>query len=94
MKEARKECDFVTTSIFVNPKQFGPKEDLAKYPRNIERDLQLMKSVPVDYVFIPSEEEMYPKGFRTFVDLEDIDKTREGRARPGHFRGVATGALY
>jgi pantoate--beta-alanine ligase len=89
---AKKDCKVVGASIFVNPTQFAPHEDYGSYPRDLERDLNLLKKENVDFVFAPTPEEMYPKDYRTFVKLEQIDETtREGQARPGFFRGVATG---
>ena len=90
VRQARKECASVVVSIFVNPTQFGPAEDLSKYPRDLERDLQLMSSAGVDLVWTPTMEEMYPAGYQTWVSLEELMKPLEGSMRPGHFRGVAT----
>jgi len=92
MKRAKEDCGFVVASVFVNPIQFSPNEDLSRYPRNLERDLKLMKRDSVaDVVFIPTHAEMYPSHYRSFVSLENIDQlTREGTSRPDHFRGVAT----
>ena len=87
---ARRENDFVTVSIFVNPTQFGPHEDFARYPRDMERDLSQLRDAGVDWVLAPSVEEMYPQGYSTYVDVEGITTVLEGAARPGHFRGVAT----
>ena len=92
-RAARKECDVVVASLFVNPAQFGAGEDLGRYPRDEERDLQLADELGVDVVFAPSAEEMYPAGFQTWVDLEELGATLEGAHRPGHFRGVATVCL-
>jgi len=89
-RAARKECDVVVASLFVNPAQFGAGEDLDTYPRDEERDLRLAEKAGVDLVFAPSREEMYPAGFQTWVDVEDLGSTLEGQYRPGHFRGVAT----
>lgn len=80
-------------SIFVNPAQFGPKEDLKSYPRDLDRDLKLAKEAGVDIVFIPEADEMYPEGYRTYVEVERIPDHLCGLARPGHFRGVATVVL-
>jgi pantoate--beta-alanine ligase len=88
---ARDECDTVVVSLFVNPAQFGPSEDLARYPRDEERDSQLAEAAGVDVLFVPGAEEMYPPGFATWVEVEDAGG--EGAARPGHFRGVATVCL-
>jgi pantoate--beta-alanine ligase len=87
---ARRENVFVAVSIFVNPTQFAPHEDFARYPRDMERDLSLLRDAGVDWVLAPSVEEMYPQGYSTYVDVEGITTVLEGAARPGHFRGVAT----
>lgn len=87
---ARKDNSVVAVSIFVNPTQFGPNEDFSRYPRDAERDLALLKEAGVDWVFMPSVEEMYPQGASTYVVVEEITKRLEGEMRPGHFRGVAT----
>jgi pantoate--beta-alanine ligase len=87
---ARKESDVVVVSIFVNPTQFGPKEDLSRYPRNLEGDLAQLKEAGVDWVFTPTAEEIYPPGYSTYVDVRVVTETLEGAARPGHFLGVAT----
>src|ERR1700678_1672607 len=83
-------CDVVAASIFVNPTQFGPGEDLAKYPRNFERDRELLEKQGVALLFAPSVEEMYPAGAVTWVDVEGLSGKLDGLSRPGHFRGVAT----
>ncbi|MCL2766230.1 MAG: pantoate--beta-alanine ligase [Peptococcaceae bacterium] len=90
MRQAKKQCDVVGVSIFVNPTQFGPKEDFAKYPRNMERDAQMSREVGVAAIFNPDVEEMYPEGYCTYVDVERITEKLCGLTRPGHFRGVAT----
>ena len=90
VKRARAENDHVAVSIFVNPTQFGPNEDLAAYPRDLDRDLGLLKALDVDLVFNPSPEGMYPPNYQTYVTVEDVTKYLEGASRPGHFRGVAT----
>ena len=90
MRAAREECDFVVVSIFVNPTQFGPSEDLAAYPRDIDRDLALASEAGVDLIFAPEAGEMYPSGHATTVEPGDIAEDLCGRSRPGHFRGVAT----
>ncbi len=90
VRQARAECGAVAVSIFVNPTQFGPREDLSRYPRDLERDLRLLREEKVDLVFVPSVAEIYPNGFSTFVDVRDVTEMLEGAARPGHFRGVAT----
>ena len=89
-RRAKAENDICVVSIFVNPTQFGPKEDFARYPRDTERDLALLEKEKTDLVIIPAVEEMYPIGASTWVDVENVTKTLEGAARPGHFRGVAT----
>ena len=93
VRRAKAQCDVVLVSVFVNPAQFGPSEDLARYPRNTERDLELLKALKVDAVFAPSDTEMYPQGFSTFVDPGPLATLFEGAMRPGHFRGVATVVL-
>ncbi|MGQ9547422.1 MAG: pantoate--beta-alanine ligase [Roseiflexus sp.] len=90
VRRARAENDHVITTIFVNPTQFSPSEDLARYPRDLPRDLALLEAERVDLVFAPDVSEMYPPGFSTFVDVGPIAAPLEGAARPGHFRGVAT----
>ena len=90
VRRARAENDRVAVSIFVNPTQFGPHEDYARYPRDLERDLRLLEPLGVDLVFVPSVEEMYPSGFQTWVIVEEVSRPLEGASRPGHFRGVAT----
>ena len=90
VRRAREECDRVVVSIFVNPTQFGPNEDLAKYPRDIEHDLSLIEPLGVDLVWMPTAEIMYPKGYQTWVEVEAITRPLEGAMRPGHFRGVTT----
>lgn len=90
-RAARAECDVVVASLFVNPAQFGANDDLARYPRNEQRDLQIAMEEDVDVVFAPSREEMYPDGFATWVHVDIAGA--EGEARPGHFRGVATVCL-
>ncbi len=90
VRRARAENDNVITTIFVNPTQFSPAEDLARYPRDLPRDLALLEAEKVDLVFAPDVAEMYPPGFGTFVDAGPITAPLEGAARPGHFRGVAT----
>jgi len=89
-RRAREECDSVVASIFVNPTQFGPTEDLSKYPRDLDRDLSLLEAAGVDLVWTPDNETIYPPGFSTWVEVEGLTKPLEGAARPGHFRGVTT----
>ncbi len=90
VKRARDENNFVAVSVYVNPTQFAGGGDFDKYPRTLERDMDLMKPFQVDLVFAPSNEEMYPPNFQTYVTVEEITKPLEGAMRPGHFRGVAT----
>src|SRR6185295_5880915 len=80
-------------SLFVNPTQFGPQEDLARYPRDLERDRTLLEAAGCDLLFAPEPEEIYPRGFDTFVDVGALAQPLEGQRRPGHFRGVATVVL-
>jgi pantoate--beta-alanine ligase len=87
---AKQNCAPVIASIFVNPKQFGPKEDFAKYPRTLEADSEKCSAAGVDALFLPDVAEIYPSGFRTYVTVEGLSDRLEGRSRPGHFRGVAT----
>lgn len=89
IRRAKEECDHVVVSIFINPTQFGPKEDLSKYPRDIKRDLGLIEPL-TDLVWIPTAEIMYPKGYQTWVEVEAITSLLEGAVRPGHFKGVTT----
>jgi len=90
IKQAAKDSDIVVVSIFVNPAQFGPREDLKKYPRPLKKDLELCRRAGVDLVFLPTELIMYPRGFSTFVEVGDLGQKLCGISRPGHFRGVAT----
>jgi pantoate--beta-alanine ligase len=90
VRKARKENEIVVVSIFVNPTQFGPNEDFDKYPRDTDRDLKLLQNENVDFVFMPSVEEMYPEGYATYVIVERLTEVLCGKSRPGHFRGVAT----
>ncbi|MGA8145382.1 MAG: pantoate--beta-alanine ligase [Candidatus Acidiferrales bacterium] len=90
VQAAKAQCSPVVVSIFVNPKQFGPNEDFQKYPRTLESDRAILETLGVDYLFAPPREEIYPKGFRTTVDIEGLSSRLEGRSRPGHFQGVAT----
>ena len=90
VQAARAECASVAASIFVNPTQFGPNEDLARYPRDLPRDLALLDVAGVDLVWTPTVEVMYPPGFQTWVVVEGLARRLEGEVRPGHFRGVTT----
>jgi pantoate--beta-alanine ligase len=90
VQTARLENDHVGVSIFVNPTQFGPAEDLGAYPRDLQRDLRLLADLGVDLVWTPPVEEVYPARFQTYVTVEEVTKPLEGAARPTHFRGVAT----
>jgi pantoate--beta-alanine ligase len=90
MREAKKTCGTVVVSIFVNPLQFGPREDFREYPRDFARDEKMAREVGVDALFAPAVEEMYPEGFSTFVEVEKLTECLCGLSRPGHFRGVAT----
>ena len=87
---ALKETDRVVVSIFVNPKQFGPQEDLAAYPRDLDRDLALIAEAGAQVAYVPEVSEMYPKGYATYVDVDELADGLCGRSRPGHFRGVTT----
>ncbi len=91
VQQARTENELLIVSIFVNPKQFGPQEDLERYPRNLQRDLQMLEEAGVNLVFLPEAQEIYPAGFSSYVDVTGPLATEvEGAHRPGHFRGVAT----
>jgi pantoate--beta-alanine ligase len=90
VQAARSRCDAVAVSIFVNPTQFGPKEDFATYPRTLEQDCKMLEAAGADLVFVPSVEEMYPTGATTIVEVAGISDRLDGASRPGHFRGVAT----
>jgi pantoate--beta-alanine ligase len=90
VRRAKADNPWAVVSIFVNPTQFGPKEDFTAYPHDIPRDLKMLETVKTDFVFIPPVAEMYPPRFSTWVDLEKVTERLEGAARPGHFRGVAT----
>ena len=93
IKKARENNTKVITSIFVNPIQFGPKEDYATYPRDMERDSEMAKKAGTDYIFVPGAKDMYPMGFATFVEVKEMDSIMCGAFRPGHFRGVCTVVL-
>ncbi|MGA9388888.1 MAG: pantoate--beta-alanine ligase [Candidatus Sulfotelmatobacter sp.] len=90
IRTARAACEVVAASIFINPKQFGPTEDLAKYPRTFDHDRNLLEKEGVELLFAPSLEEMYPAGGVTWVEVEGLSNKLDGRSRPGHFRGVTT----
>jgi len=90
VRAAKAKCDVVAVSIFVNPLQFGPSEDLAKYPRTFDRDSELLEKEGVDILFAPTPDEMYPAGAVTYVTVEGLSEKLCGRSRPGHFRGVTT----
>jgi pantoate--beta-alanine ligase len=90
VRAAQAQCDLVAASIFVNPLQFGPNEDLAKYPRDFDHDCELFKREGIDFIFAPSVDEMYPAGAVTYVTVEGLSDKLCGRSRPGHFRGVTT----
>ena len=93
VERAKRECSQVVASIFVNPTQFGPKEDLTKYPRTFESDSQKLENAGVDAIFAPQPADIYPPNFRTYVNVDALSDRLEGRSRPGHFRGVATVVL-
>ncbi|PYV19269.1 MAG: pantoate--beta-alanine ligase, partial [Acidobacteria bacterium] len=90
IRQAKRQCDVVIVSIFVNPKQFDAAEDLAAYPRNLSEDLERVEPFRIDAIFAPSEEDMYPGGFSTMVVPGEVANPFEGEFRPGHFAGVAT----
>lgn len=90
MREGRKRGDILVTSIFVNPTQFGPNEDFDAYPRDLERDRKVAESAGVDVIFAPKASDMYPPGFQTYVNVEELTLPLCGGSRPGHFRGVTT----
>jgi len=90
VEEARRNNDFIVMSIFVNPTQFGQNEDFDKYPRDLERDARLAEDAGVDVIFSPEAGEMYPEGYKTYVNVEGITEVLCGKSRPGHFRGVTT----
>ncbi len=93
VRAAHQACDYTVVSIYVNPTQFGPQEDFAQYPRNLAQDLALLADCGADAVFAPTNEEMYPPGFATWVEVGSVAEPLEGKCRPGHFRGVATVVL-
>ncbi len=88
--EANRRCEVTIVSIFVNPSQFGPNEDLASYPRDIDRDLQLLSDYHVNHVFFPTTDEIFPNNYRTWVEVKGLSDVLCGASRPGHFQGVAT----
>ena len=90
IQRAKKDCQICIISIFVNPAQFGPREDYQKYPRHLKRDLQLARSLGVDIVFTPSVKDIYPQNYRTYIEVERLTEGLCGASRPGHFRGVTT----
>src|SRR4030042_6546303 len=90
VRQSCKENDFTVSSIFVNPTQFGPSEDFESYPRDFDRDLAMLEKEGVEFVFMPSVKEMYPEGYDTWVDIDNITRKLEGASRPAHFRGVPT----
>jgi len=93
VRAAQQQCSPVISSIFVNPAQFGPQEDFTKYPRNMDADRAALEALGVEYLFAPTAAEMYPNGFRTWVQVDGLSDRLEGRSRPGHFRGVCTVVL-
>lgn len=90
VRRSREECASVVVSIYVNPSQFGPTEDFSRYPRNLERDLELLRAEKADVVWTPNDSIMYPRGYQTWVIVEEVTKPLEGAIRQGHFRGVTT----
>ena len=93
LDEGRRRCDVLVLSIFVNPTQFGPKEDLSRYPRDLDGDLAKAERAGVDVAYVPEAGAMYPEGYQTYVEVEELQKPLCGASRPGHFRGVATVVL-
>lgn len=93
VRESARQADVTVVSIYVNPAQFGPKEDFREYPRDIKRDTEILEAEGVDYIFSPDNEEIYPEGYKTYVEVHDLQDTLCGRSRPGHFRGVCTVVL-
>jgi pantoate--beta-alanine ligase len=90
IKQARQQCSSVVASIFVNPMQFGPSEDFAKYPRTLSSDTEKLEDAGVQCLFLPEAKDIYPQNFSTYVNVEGLSERLEGRSRPGHFRGVST----
>jgi len=93
VRESVKKTDCTVVSIFVNPTQFGPREDFKSYPRNLEKDLETLEKEGINYVFVPDNKEIYPEGYRTYVEVHDLQDKLCGESRPGHFRGVCTVVL-
>jgi pantoate--beta-alanine ligase len=93
VRESLRQTDITVVSIFVNPTQFGPDEDFQDYPRDLKKDSAILEELGVDIVFVPDYQEMYPEGFKTFVEVMDLQDNFEGRSRPGHFKGVCTVVL-
>jgi pantoate--beta-alanine ligase len=93
VRESKRKCDVTIVSVFVNPTQFDPSEDFRSYPRDLEKDKDLLEKENVDYLFLPDEKEIYPENFQTYVNVEFITKKLEGEFRPAHFHGVATVVL-
>jgi pantoate--beta-alanine ligase len=93
IRRAKTDCSRVYASIFLNPAQFGPNEDLSKYPKTFESDVDKLKAAGADVLFAPEAKEIYPTGFRSYVNVEGLSERLEGKSRPGHFRGVATVVL-
>src|ERR1700681_510316 len=90
IQQARQQCSSVVASIFVNPTQFAPSEDFAKYPRNLPADTEKLENAGVQCLFLPETKEIYPQNYATYVNVEGLSQRLEGRVRPGHFRGVST----
>jgi pantoate--beta-alanine ligase len=90
VKKSNEQCDLTIVSIYVNPAQFGPQEDLSTYPRDLDRDLSLLEQYKVDYVFFPTNEMMYPAVYKSWIEVDEISAILCGARRPGHFKGVAT----
>jgi pantoate--beta-alanine ligase len=93
VRESLRKADVTAVSIFVNPAQFGPKEDFKEYPRDLDRDSEVLEEEGVDYLFVPEADEIYPLGYRTYVEVHDLQDKLCGRSRPGHFQGVCTVVL-
>ena len=93
VRESLQSTDVTVVSIFINPAQFGPKEDFKEYPRDLERDSELLEKEGVDYLFVPDKNEIYPEGYETYIEVHTLQDKLCGRSRPGHFRGVNTVVL-